>query len=77
MREPRRWTGRVLQWGLLGLFLVLLVPIGVAAARKLESDGSRDRDALRRLQAESRSKIERSVVANLTKTDKSELLQHF
>lgn len=39
MRELYRRTGRVLQWGLLGLFLVLLVPIGFSAARKVATTG--------------------------------------
>jgi hypothetical protein len=39
MRETRRRAGRVLRWGLLGAFLVLLVPIGFSAARKLATTG--------------------------------------
>lgn len=39
MRERYRRTGRVLQWGLLGLFLALLVPIGASAARKIATTG--------------------------------------
>ncbi len=39
MRELYRRTGRVLQWGLLGLFFALLVPIGFSAARKLATTG--------------------------------------
>ena len=39
MRELYRRTGRVLQWGLLGLFFALLVPAGFSAARKLATTG--------------------------------------
>ena len=39
MRELRRQGNRVLRWSLVGLFVVLLVPIGVAVARKLATTG--------------------------------------
>ncbi len=39
MRETRRRAGRVLRWGLLAAFLVLLVPVGFSAARKLATTG--------------------------------------
>mgnify|MGYP001766977281 CR=1 FL=1 len=39
MRDLRRRAGLVLQWGLLGVFLALLFPIGYSAARKLATTG--------------------------------------
>ena len=39
MRESRRRAGLLLRWSLLGIFIVLLVPIGVSAARKIASSG--------------------------------------
>lgn len=39
MREYRRQAGRVFRWGLLGVFLLLLVPIGFSASRKLATTG--------------------------------------
>lgn len=39
MRLGRRRAGRILRWGLLGAFLVLLVPIGFSASRKLATTG--------------------------------------
>lgn len=39
MRESRRRASRFLRWGLLGAFLLLLVPIGFSAARKLATTG--------------------------------------
>jgi hypothetical protein len=39
MRDEKRRPDRVLRWGLLGVFLVLLLPIGFSAARKLATTG--------------------------------------
>ncbi len=39
MRDVRRRANQVLRWGLLGVFLVLLVPVGFSAARKLATTG--------------------------------------
>jgi PAS domain S-box-containing protein len=39
MRESRRRADLVLRWGLLGVFLALLLPIGFSAARKLATTG--------------------------------------
>ena len=39
MRESRRRAGVLLWWGLLGVFLAILVPVGFSAARKLAATG--------------------------------------
>ena len=39
MREVNRRADQVLRWGLFGLFLALLVPMGYSAARKLATTG--------------------------------------
>lgn len=39
MRDARRRANRVLRWALLGVFLAILVPVGLGAARKLATTG--------------------------------------